>query len=242
MNSKPIYKRVLLKLSGEAFLGSREYGIDPHFIASLAQQIKEVKEAGVEIAIVVGAGNIFRGVAGEKHGMDRATGDYMGMLATIINALALQDAMEKVEVETRVLSALEASRVVEPFVRRRAIRHMEKGRIVILAGGTGSPYVTTDTAATLRALELHCEVILKATKVDGVYDRDPKKYPDAKRYEKLTFDEALNNLEIQVMDTTAISMAKENNRPILVFNLLKEGNLKKVIFGENNATLVSSQE
>lgn len=237
-HNKPIFKRVLLKLSGETFLGKRKYGIDPEFTSSLAQQIKEVHDLGVDIAIVVGGGNIFRGAAGEKRGVDRATGDYMGMLATIINALALQDALEKTGVETRILSALEAHRVVEPFIRRRAMRHMEKERIVILAGGTGSPYVTTDTAATLRALELHCDVVLKATKVDGVYDKDPKKYPNAKRYSRLTFDEALNNPNIRVMDTTAIAMAKEYNKPIVVFNLLEKGNLKRVILGKNNATIV----
>lgn len=240
MAEKPAYKRIMLKLSGEAFLGPREYGIDPAFTHSLAEQIKEIQRLGLETAIVVGGGNIFRGLAGERRGMDRATADYMGMLATAINALALQDALEQIEVDTRVQTAIEMHNVAEPFIRRRAERHMEKGRVVILAAGTGSPYVTTDTAAVLRALELHCEVILKATKVEGVYDKDPIKNGDAKKYERLTFLEALNNPEIQVMDSTALSMAMDHKIPIIVFNLLREGNLKRVVLGEKIGTLVTS--
>lgn len=241
MAEKPAFKRVMLKLSGEAFLGSREYGIDPEFTKSLARRIKEVKDLGVEIAIVIGGGNIFRGLAGEKRGMDRATADYMGMLATVINGLALQDALEKVGTPTRVQTAIEMHQVAEPFIRRRAARHMEKGRIVILAAGTGSPHVTTDTAAVLRALELHCQVILKATKVEGVFDKDPTRNGDAKKFEKLTFLDALNNPEINVMDSTALSMAMDHNLPIIVFNLLKTNNLKRVVQGEKIGTLITSQ-
>lgn len=231
----------MLKLSGEAFLGSREYGIDPQFTKSLAEQIKEVQNLGTEVAVVIGGGNIFRGLAGEKRGMDRATADYMGMLATVINGLALQDALEKTGASTRLQTAIEMHQVAEPFIRRRAMRHMEKGRIIILAAGTGSPFVTTDTAAVLRALELHCEVILKATKVEGVFDKDPVKNGDAKKYEKLTFLDALKSPDINVMDSTGLSMAMDHNLPIIVFNLLKEGNIKKVVLGEKIGTLITSQ-
>lgn len=231
----------MLKLSGEAFLGSREHGIDPEFTHSLAEQIKEVHELGVEIAIVVGGGNIFRGLAGEKRGMDRATGDYMGMIATVINALALQDALERIGADTRVQTAIEMHNVAEPFIRRKAERHMEKGRIIILAAGTGSPYFTTDTTAALRALELHCDVILKATKVEGVYDKDPTKNGDAKKFDKLSFLDAINSPDIKVMDSAAISLAMDNKIPIIVFNLLKEGNLKRVILGEKIGTLVNGR-
>lgn len=230
----------MLKLSGEAFLGSREYGIDPEFTKKVAKQIKEVRDLGTQIAIVIGAGNIFRGVAGEKHGIDRATGDYMGMLGTVINALALQDALEKLGVSTRVQTAIEMHQVAEPFIRRRAIRHMEKGRVVVLAAGTGSPYFTTDTTAALRALELHCEIILKATKVDGVYDKDPTKGVGAKKFEKLTFMDAIKSPEIKVMDSAALSLAMDNQIPIIVFNLLEEGNLKKVVLGKKVGTTVGS--
>ncbi len=232
----------MLKLSGEAFLGSREYGIDPKFTLSLASQIKDSKALGIEIAIVIGGGNIFRGLAGEKRGIDRATGDYMGMLGTAINALALQDALEKIGVDTRVQTAIEMHQVAEPFIRRRAIRHMEKGRVVILAAGTGNPYFSTDTAAVLRALELHCEIILKATKVDGVYDKDPLQNGDARKFDHLTFLEVLNNPEIKIMDSAAISLAMDNNLPILVFNLTKEGNLEKAASGEHVGTLISAQK
>lgn len=242
MKGKQGYKRVMLKLSGEAFLGSREYGIDLLFTSSLAREIKEVKDLGVEVAVVVGGGNIFRGTAGEKHGMDRATGDYMGMIATVINALALQDALEKIGVDTRVQTAIAMHNVAEPFIRRRAIRHMEKGRVIILAAGTGDPYFTTDTTAALRALELHCEVILKATKVEGVFDKDPRKNGDAKKFEHLTFLQVLNNPEITIMDSSAVSLAMDNKIPIIVFNLLKKGNLQRVVLGEKIGTLVNDRE
>lgn len=222
-------------------MGSREYGIDLEFTSSLAKEIKEVKDLGVEVAVVVGGGNIFRGLAGQKQGMDRATGDYMGMIATVINALALQDALEKVGADTRVQTAIAMHNVAEPFIRRRAVRHMEKGRVVILAAGTGDPYFTTDTTAALRALELHCEVILKATKVEGVYDKDPSKNGDAKKFEHLTFLQVLNNPEITIMDSSAVSLAMDNKIPIIVFNLLKKGNLQRVVLGEKIGTLVNDQ-
>ena len=234
----PAYKRVLLKLGGEIMLGDREYGVSPQAASDIAKQIKAIHDAGVEVAIVIGGGNIFRGISGSKNGIDRATADYMGMLATVMNALALQDALEKEDVPTRVQSALTMPAVAETFVRRKAIHHMEKGRVVILAAGTGVPYVTTDTGATLHALELHCEIVMKATKVDGVYDKDPMKYPDAKRFHKVTYMEAISNPNIAVMDTAGITMCMENNMKILVFDVFKEGNLMRAIMGEDIGTLV----
>ncbi len=234
----PKYRRVMLKLSGEALLGPREHGISPETCHGIAKELKEVKELGVELAIVIGGGNIFRGIAGTKHGLDRATGDYMGMLATVINALALQDALEKNGVPTRVQSAIEMRSVAEPFIRRRAVRHLEKGRVVIFAAGTGNPYFSTDTTAALRANEIGADVVLKATKVDGVYTADPKKDSKAKRYERLSFMDALSN-RLEVMDSTAFSMCLDNRMPIVVFDLFKRGNIKRVILGEPIGTLVS---
>lgn len=232
------FKRVLLKLSGEALQGGGTYGIDPKVVDSIADQLKEVKAMGVEIAIVIGGGNIFRGYQAEERGMDRAAADYMGMLATVINSMALQDALERKGVFTRVQSAIAMAQVAEPFIRRRAIRHLEKGRIVILAGGTGNPYFTTDTTAALRAVELGAEVILKATKVDGIYTADPKKVKTAKRFAKLRYMDVLKK-GLKVMDTTAISLCMDNKLPIIVFDLLKHGNIRRVIQGQNIGTTVS---
>jgi uridylate kinase len=237
---KPKYKRILLKIGGEALLGNREYGIDVDATKNVAEQLKTIHEMGVQIALVIGAGNIFRGISGEKKGINRATADYMGMLGTVINALALQDAMEKIGTDTRVQTAIEMKTVAEPFIRRRAIRHMEKGRIVILAAGVGSPYFTTDSGAALRALELDAEIMLKATKVDGIYNKDPMKYKDAKRFSKIKYIEALRQEEIQVMDKAALSLCLDNKLPIIVFDLFKEGNLKRVILGEDIGTLVEN--
>lgn len=237
---KPQYKRVLLKISGEALQGSSEFGINPEVVSSIAAQIKQVHNDGVEIAVVIGGGNIFRGMQAAASGMERSTADYMGMLATIMNALAVQDALERQDVATRVLSAITMRRLAEPYIRRRAVRHLEKGRVVIFAGGTGNPYFTTDTTAALRAVEMNAEVIMKATKVDGVYDKDPMKYPDAKRFKALSYIDILNK-EIKVMDATAVTLCMENNVPIIVFDLQKEGNIRRVIFGEAIGTVVSSQ-
>jgi uridylate kinase len=231
------YKRVLLKLSGEALMGSAGYGIDPEVLDSLARQMKEVTSSGVEVAIVVGGGNIFRGLAASAKGMDRAQADYIGMLATVMNALALQDAMEAQGVFTRVMSAIEMKDVAEPYIRRRAIRHMEKGRTVIFAAGTGNPYFTTDTTAALRALEIHAECIMKATKVDGVYDADPVKVEGAKRFDELAYIDVLN-LGLKVMDNTAISLAMDNDLPIIVFNMEREGNIAAALRGEPVGTIV----
>ncbi|MRR11102.1 UMP kinase [bacterium] len=231
------YKRVLLKLSGEALMGDAGYGIDPKVLESLARQIKDVSDAGVQVAIVVGGGNIFRGIAASATGMDRAQADYIGMLATVMNALALQDAMEKHGVYTRVMSAIEMQDVAEPYIRRRAIRHIEKGRAVIFAAGTGNPYFTTDTTAALRALEIHAECIMKATKVDGVYDADPKLVPDAKKFDELTYIDVLN-LGLKVMDNTAISLAMDNDLPIIVFNMETEGNIAAALRGSAVGTIV----
>ncbi len=236
---EPTYKRVLLKLSGEAFLGKRHYGIDPEFTRELAQQIAEVARLGIEVAVVIGAGNIFRGLSAAEHGLDRATGDYMGMLATVMNALALQDALEKQGAPTRVLSALEIPGVAEPYIRRRAMRHLEKDRVVIFAGGTGNPFFTTDMAAALRALEINCDVVLKATKVDGVYDKDPVKYKDAKKFDSMSYLEAISNDKIQVMDNSATTLCMDNKLPIVVFNLLKPGTIKKIVQGESIGTTIS---
>ncbi|NPA12398.1 MAG: UMP kinase [Aquificae bacterium] len=231
------YKRVLLKLSGEALMGDREYGIDPVFINDLAEEIKSVYEIGAEIAIVIGGGNIFRGVKGSAMGMDRATADYMGMLATVMNALALQDILEKKEVPTRVMSAIEMRQIAEPYIRRRAIRHLEKGRIVIFAAGTGSPFFTTDTTGALRAAEIKADVLLKATKVDGIYDKDPEKYPDAKLLREISYLDAINK-NLKVMDHTALTLCMENKLPIIVFNIKKKGNLMKILLGEPIGSIV----
>jgi uridylate kinase len=231
------YKRVLLKLSGESLLGEKTFGIDRNFTDYLATEIKSVHDLGIEVAAVVGGGNIFRGVSDSARGMDRVSADHMGMLATVINALALQDALERAKVFTRVLSAIEMREVAEPFIRRRAIRHMEKGRVVVFAGGTGNPYFSTDTAAALRAMEIKAEIILKGTKVDGIYDADPIKHPKAKKFDKLTYFEVLQK-GLKVMDTTAISLCMDNRLPIVVYNLKKKGNLKRVILGEGVGTIV----
>ena len=237
--TNPRYRRVLLKLSGEIFGGKLKYGLDPEIIDSIAKEIQKVREKGVQIAVVVGGGNIFRGMAGSSAGMDRATGDYMGMLATVINALALQDALERMGVYARVQTAIEMRQIAEPFIRRRAIRHMEKGRVIILAAGTGNPYFSTDTAAALRAAELDAEVIIKATKVDGVYDKDPMKFKNAKKYYKLSYLEILNK-GLKVIDSTAASLCMDNKIPIIVLNLLKTGNVEKAVLGKQVGTLVTS--
>ena len=233
----PKYKRILIKLSGEALGGQTGMGIDPDALANMANQIREVRDLGVEVVIVIGGGNIFRGVSGSRAGIERATGDYMGMLATVINALALQDALEKIGVATRVQSAITMHQVAEAFIRRRAVRHLEKSRVVIFGGGTGNPYFSTDTAAALRANEIGAEVILKATKVDGIYDSDPKKNPSAKRFDRLTYIDALQK-QLKVMDATAFSLCMDNHMPIIVFDLFKPHNLKRVVMGENVGTLV----
>jgi uridylate kinase len=231
------FKRVLLKLSGEALMGDVGYGIDPKVLDSLAEQLKRVRAGGVEIAIVVGGGNIFRGLAASAKGMDRAQGDYIGMLATVMNSLALQEALERHGVFTRVMSAIEMQAIAEPYIRRRAIRHMEKGRVVIFAAGTGNPYFTTDTTAALRALEVDAECIMKATKVDGIYDADPKKHPDAVKFDELTYIEVLNR-GLQVMDSTAISLCMDNGLPILVFNMEVDGNIERALNGASVGTIV----
>jgi len=233
----PRYKRVVLKLSGEALAGNSGYGIDPRTLVSIAGQILEVVTRGVEVAIVVGGGNIWRGVAGSAQGMDRATADYMGMLATEINALALQDALEKQGLEVRVMTAIEMKEIAEPYIRRRAIRHLEKGRVVIFAAGTGNPYFSTDTAAALRSAEIEAEVILMAKKVDGVYDSDPLKNPDAKKYNYLQYIDVLNQ-GLGVMDSTAASLCMDNKIPIIVFNLTADGNILRAVMGDNIGTYV----
>ncbi|KUK79716.1 MAG: Uridylate kinase [Microgenomates bacterium 39_7] len=235
------FKRIMLKVGGEALLGDREYGIDPDAAKDIAAKIKAIYTKHVQIAIVIGGGNIFRGVAGARGGMDRATADYMGMLATVINGLGLQDALEAAQIPSRLQSALSMPAVAEPFIRRKAIRHMEKGRVIILSAGTGMPYVTTDTGAALHALELHCDVLIKATKVDGVFDKDPMKHKDARRYKTLRYEDAISKEEIQVMDTAALAMAKENNMPVMVFELFKEDNLEKAVEGEDVGTYMSNE-
>jgi uridylate kinase len=235
--SKPKFKRILLKLSGEALMGSRDYGLDADVIDNISKEIKDIHGLGVEVAIVIGGGNIFRGIAASASGMDRATADYMGMLATVINALALQDALEKKGIFTRVMSAIEMKELAEPYIRRRAVRHLEKGRVIIFAAGTGNPYFTTDTAASLRAMEIHADVILKGTKVDGVYDRDPVKDKKAKKYNELTYIDVLKK-GLKVMDATAISLCMDNNLPIIVFNLKLRGNIEKIVRGEKVGTIV----
>jgi uridylate kinase len=234
----PKYKRVLLKLSGEALMGEQSYGIDPAVTSAIAADIKEVQGLGVELGLVIGGGNIFRGVAASAKGMDRATGDYMGMLATVINALAMQDALEQEDVPTRVVSAVEMRAVAEPFIRRRAMRHMEKGRVVIFAAGTGNPYFTTDTAAALRAMEMKADVILKGTKVDGIYTADPMIHKDATRYEKISYLEVIDKA-LKVMDATAITLCMDNHLPIIVFNLRAPGHLRRTIMGEPIGSIVS---
>ncbi len=236
--SRPRYHRILLKLSGEALLGDRAYGVDPAFCTFIAKQLVDVRRLGIEVAIVVGGGNIFRGLAAAAKGMDRATGDYIGMLATVMNALALQDALEKEHLDTRVMSALGMNEVAEPYIRRRAVRHLEKGRVVILAAGTGNPYFTTDTAAALRAVEIDAEVILKATRVDGVYDADPLLHPEARRYERLTYVDVLTE-RLQVLDATAVSLCMENDLPIVVFDLNRPDNIRRVALGEQVGTIIS---
>ncbi len=237
MKAEPAYKRVVLKLSGEVLQGRQGFGIDPQEVRSIAEQIREIRELNVQVALVIGGGNILRGQSVAEQGMDRSTADYMGMLATVINAMALQDALEKIEVHTRVLTAIEMQQIAEPYIRRRAMRHLEKGRVVIFAGGTGNPYFTTDTTAALRAIEINADVILKATKVDGVYNADPKIDRSAKKYDKLKYIEVLKK-RLKVMDATAISLCMDNRLPIVVFNLLKRGNIKKVILGQNIGTRV----
>jgi len=233
------FKRILLKLSGEALAGEKGFGVETHRIHSIAGEIREVHELGVEIALVVGGGNFFRGVAEQARDMDRVSADHMGMLATVINSLALQDALEKQDVHTRVMSAIEMNQVAEPFIRRRALRHMEKDRVVIFAGGTGNPYFSTDTAASLRAMEIKADVIMKATKVDGIYDADPRLVSDAKKFETIQYLEVLKR-GLRVMDSTAISLCQENNLPIVVFNLNVPGNIKRVVQGEKVGSLVSA--
>ena len=235
--SKPVYKRILLKLSGEALAGNQGHGINSDTIKQIAKDIKQAHDTGVQIGLVIGGGNIFRGVAASAQGMDRASSDYMGMLATCINSLALQDALEKENVPTRVQSAIEMNEIAEPYIRRRAVRHLEKNRIVIFAAGTGNPYFTTDTAAALRAMEINAEVLMKATKVDGIYDKDPTKHKDAIRYDKITYIDVLKQ-GLQVMDSTAISLCMDNKLPIMTFDLAKNGNIFKAVVGEKIGTLV----
>ncbi|MBI5561177.1 MAG: UMP kinase [Deltaproteobacteria bacterium] len=233
----PRYKRIMLKLSGEVLMGELPYGVDPLTIDSIASEIKDVADMGVQAAIVIGGGNIFRGIEASSRGMDRATADYIGMLATVLNALALQDALEKKGVFTRVISAIEMKELAEPYIRRRAVRHLEKGRVVIFAAGTGNPYFTTDTAASLRAMEIHAEVILKGTKVDGVYDRDPVKEPGAKKYDELTYIDLLKK-GLKVMDATAVSLCMDNALPIIVFKVRERGNIVRILKGALVGTIV----
>ncbi|MBW2274634.1 MAG: UMP kinase [Deltaproteobacteria bacterium] len=232
-----VYKRLLLKLSGEGLAGADGYGVSPAVIGGIASQLREIHDLGVQISVVIGGGNIIRGMTAASQGMDRANADYMGMLASVINAMALQDALEKVGLATRVLSALEIKQVAETYIRRRAIRHLEKGRVVIFGGGTGNPYFTTDTAAALRAAEIQADVILKATQVDGVYDRDPNKHPDAVRYERISYEQAIRD-DLRFMDQTAIALCRENSQPIVVFDMSVSGNIHKVVVGETVGTTV----
>ncbi len=237
----PRFKRILLKLSGEALMGDTGFGIDPTTLQNIASEIAEVRALGVEVAIVIGGGNIFRGLAASAYGMDRASADYMGMLATVMNSLALQDALERGGVTTRVLSAIEMQELCEPYIRRRAMRHLEKGRVVIFAAGTGNPYFTTDTAASLRAMEIHAEVLLKATKVDGIYDKDPVKFKDARRFHRLTYLEVLQQ-NLKVMDSTATALCRDNKLAIVVFDLHTRGNIRRVVGGQSIGTLVTDEE
>ena len=238
MTQKEKYRRIVLKVSGEALQGKLGHGVDPTVAASIAEQIKEVHALGIDVACVIGGGNIFRGLQASEAGMDRATADYIGMLATIMNAMVLQEALEKIKVPTRVLSAIEVKELAEPYIRRRAMRHLEKRRVVIFAAGTGNPYFTTDTAAVLRAVEIGADAIMKATKVDGVYDSDPVKNKNAKKFTQLKYIEVLNR-QLKVMDSTAISLCMDNQLPIVVFNLMKNGNIRRVIMGEKIGTVVS---
>jgi len=233
----PKYKRVLLKLSGEALMGEQEYGISSHMINMFSKQIVELANLGIEVGVVIGGGNIFRGLSGEEQGIDRVTGDHMGMLATVINALALQNTIEKLGVQTRVQTGLEIPKVAEPFIKRKAQRHLEKGRVVIFGAGTGNPYFTTDTAAALRAMEIEADIVMKGTKVDGIFDKDPAKYADAKKYDTITYSEVIAQ-GLKVMDTAAISLCMDNELPILVFDSLVDGNIKKAVFGEVIGTTV----
>ncbi len=236
---EPRFKRVLLKMSGEVLMGEQEFGLDPATVQRVAGDIKEAVDLGTQVCVVVGAGNIFRGVSGASQGMDRTTADYMGMLGIVINALALQNALEGMDVQTRVQSAIRMDAICEPYIRRRALRHMEKGRVVIFAAGTGNPYFTTDTAAALRASEMDCDALLKGTKVDGVYSADPMKVPDAKRYEQISYLDVLTK-DLKVMDATAISLARENNIPIIVFSVREQGNFARVLKGEGTSTIVKN--
>ena len=235
--SSPVYRRILLKLSGEVLAGEQDFGIDPTKATQLANEIKSIHEMGVDIILIIGGGNIFRGLQAASKGMDRVTGDYLGMLATIMNAISLQDALEKNDVETRTLSAITVSQISEPYIRRRALRHLDKGRVVIVAGGTGNPYFTTDTAAALRATELKAQVLLKGTKVDGVFDKDPVVYSDAVRYNSVSFTDVLGK-NLRVMDLTAITLCKENALPICVFNINNKGDLKRIVEGKNIGTTI----
>ena len=236
--AEPLYRRVLLKLSGEVLAGEQDFGIDPVKANYLAEEVQSIRESGVEVGLIIGAGNIFRGMQAASKGMDRVTGDYLGMLATIMNAISVQDALEKVGCETRTLSAISVSQIAEPYIRRRAIRHLEKGRVVIIAGDTGNPFFTTDSAAALRAVELNAEVVLKGTKVDGIYDKDPMIHEDAVKFETVSFSRVLND-NLRVMDMTAITLCKENNLPIRVFNINHTGDLKALVLGGKIGTLVS---
>jgi len=238
MSSSPKYKRVLLKLSGEALMGSLEYGLETQTVERICKEVKTVHDMGIQTSLVIGAGNIFRGVVGAAAGIERTTADYMGMLATVINALAVQSMLENIGVNTRVLSAIPMSTVCESYIRRRAVRHMEKGRVVIFAAGTGNPFFTTDTAAALRAAEMGCEALIKGTQVDGVYDSDPKTNPDAKRYDQLSYQDVLSK-NLKVMDTSAVALSRENNIPILVFSIHNQGDFAKVVCGEGTFTTVS---
>ena len=237
--NKPAFSRILLKLSGEVLAGEQSYGIDPQKAKELAYEIKVVHEMGIDIALVIGAGNIFRGIRAASKGMDRVTGDYLGMLATIMNAISIQDALEKLDVETRTLSAITVTQISEPYIRRRALRHLEKNRVVIVAGGTGNPYFSTDTAAALRATELKAQILLKATKVNGVFDKDPEIYKDAKHLKKISYSDVLSK-NLRIMDMTAITLCKENNLPIRVFDVNGKGNLKEILSGQEIGSLVSN--
>jgi uridylate kinase len=238
--SRPRFRRILLKLSGEALMGSNPFGIDPEAVARVAGEVAAAKQAGHELCLVVGAGNIFRGLAAASQGFDRTSADYMGMLATVMNALAVQNGLEQIGVDTRVLSAIPMATVCEPYIRRRAARHMEKGRIVLFAAGTGNPFFTTDTAAALRAAEMNCDALFKGTSVDGVYDADPKKVPNARRYEQLSFNRVLAD-DLKVMDASAVALCRDNNIPIVVFNIREQGNLARVLAGEGTATIVNNE-
>jgi uridylate kinase len=239
--AKAEYKRVLIKLSGEVLMGDKDYGLSPSLILRIAQDIKQVHDAGYEVCLVIGGGNIFRGIEGEQQGIERSTSDYMGMLATVINAMALQSALEKIHVETRVMSSIPMQTICEPYIRRRAMRHLEKGRVVLFAAGTGSPYFTTDTAAALRASEMECNVLLKGTKVDGVYTSDPHQHADAEHYDTITFNQALHD-HLKVMDAPALALARDNHIPIIVFSILEPGNIVKVLAGQGKFTRVDHKE